>query len=434
MIEINSYTIDRKLEPILRQMEARGVKIDLKYLDRLKKEIDGKIERLDSEIQKRLGHKFNLNSPSQLAEVLYKKKKIAPSTSGIRRGKTHYSTSHEALEKIINKHSAIKKILSYRELAKLKSTYIDPLPRLIGDDGRIHTHYAVDTSTGRLSSKNPNLQNIPVRTEEGKKIKRAFIANEGFKLLKADYSQIQLRIATHLSDDKNMMEIFRKGGDVHARTSHELHCDRRTAKVVNFGVLYGMSAYGLAQTLKISREEAQYFIDKYFQTFSGIKEYCDRVVAEAIKNGYVKTLFGHRREISELASPNPRIVNFGKRAAINTPIQGTEADIVKLSMIALNDKLSFDFAQDRQISNVKSNYNDQNSKSILNTKYKIHNTVKSALLILQVHDELVFEIKNNVVKKIAPKIKQIMEGVVKLKVPVVVNLEIGDNWAETKKI
>lgn len=415
--KLDSYDIDKKLKPVLRQMEKLGVKIDLKYIAKLNAKISYNIEKIKKEIFSDLGSEVNLNSPSQLSEMLYKK--IGIKAQG-KRGKTHYSTSHEALEKIADEHVAIKKILSYRELAKLKSTYIDPLPKLIGDDGRIHTHYAVDTSTGRLSSKRPNLQNIPTRTQIGKEIKKAFVAREGYKLLKVDYSQIQLRIAAHLSDDKNMLKLFQNDGDIHAKTAHELHCDRRTAKVVNFGVLYGMSAYGLSETLKISQKEAQYFIDKYFDTYQGIKKYSDEIVSKALKDGYVESLFGRRREISEIVSKNPRLVNFGKRAAINTPIQATEAEIVKLAMIVLSKQLTANSKQQKM--------NDAKTSS---ASQKLNTDCQ---MILQVHDELVFEVKKEKVKKFAKKIKDVMENVVKLKVPVKVDVSVGDNWEETRKM
>lgn len=408
-MNMDSYEIDKKLEPILRDMESIGVKIDIDYLAKLEKDIREKIEKTQSEIFANLGCELNLNSPNQLSEVLYKKLDIKAQG---KMGKTHYSTSARALEKIKDKNPAIEKILKYRELMKLKNTYVTPLPKLADDKGRVHTHYKVDTATGRLSSKNPNLQNIPTRTDLGKEIKKAFVPKEGYKFLKVDYSQIQLRVAAHLADDEDMITLFQNGGDIHAKTSHELRCDRRTAKVVNFGVLYGMSAYGLSETLKISREDAQYFIDKYFETYKGIKKYSGKIVEDAKKNGYVESLFGRRRDMKELVSTNPRVVNFGKRIAINTPIQATEADIVKLAMLILNDKLQM--TNDKQNSNTKID--------------------KNCRMILQVHDELVFEVRKDKVKEYAKKIKEIMEGVVELKVPVLVDVGVGDNWEETKEI
>lgn len=397
---MNSYRIDKKLEPILRQMEKTGAMIDIAYLAKLSEKVGLELVELEDTIYERIGHRFNLNSPSQLAEVLYKDLKIKPSSSGVRRGKTHHSTNAESLEKIKCLHPAIEPILKYRELVKLKNTYIDPLPKLVDKNNRLHTHYAIDTISGRLSSKNPNLQNIPIRTTNGQCIRKAFISPDGYKLLKADYSQVELRIAAHLSNDRAMCKIFREGRDIHAEIAKELGCDRRTAKVVNFGILYGMSFYGLGQTLKIPLEEAQIYIDKYFLTYPELKKYCDDTINSALKNGYVETLYGRRRNLPELKSPIDRVRNFGMRAATNTPIQGTAADIIKLAMLTLNEKLK----------------------------------TKNAKLILQIHDELVLEVEEDKIQEVAKVVKDAMENVVKLKVPLIVDLEVGKNWKETEEI
>ncbi len=436
---LTSYEIDKKLEPILRQMEKNGVKIDVQLLEKLSLEVSLKLQELTEKIFDDIGHQFNLNSPSQLSEILYKELKIEPRQSGIKYGKQHFSTSAQSLEKIKHLHPSIEKILEYRELAKLKSTYIEPLPKMVDKNQRIHTHYAVDTSTGRLSSKNPNLQNIPTykKASVDRPIRSAFIAENGCKLIKADYSQIELRIIAHMSHDREMIKTFQKGEDIHRTTAEELGCDRRTAKVVNFGIIYGMSAYGLSATLKIPAEEAQLFIDKYFLTYEGVKKYIDQTSQDALENGYVKTMFGRKREIKELKSPIVRVRNFGIRAAINTPVQGTAADIIKLSMIALNPK--FQITNNKQILNPKF----QSSKPILNTKYKIQDTAKSSKMILQVHDELVFEIPNDQVDEAVKIIRDKMENVacpdpklgeVKLKVPLIVDIEVGNNWDEMKRI
>jgi len=351
MKKINSYQIDEQLKPVLREIETNGVKIDTGLLKKLSFKLDYELQELVTEIDKMLGEKINLNSPRQLSEVLYKKFKIKPRESGIKFGKTHYSTSAQALEKIKSRHPAIEKILKYREITKIKNTYVDPLPKLVDKENRLHTHYAVDTATGRLSSKNPNLQNIPARSDLGKEIRKTFIAQEGYKLIKADYSQIELRIMAHLANDKTMIKIFQEGRDIHRQTGEEMGCDRRTAKVVNFGVLYGMSAYGLADTLKIPVEEAQFFIDKYFMTFSGVKKFIDEHIKEAQKTGYVTTMFERKREILELKSNNKYLRNFGIRAAINTPVQGTAAEIIKLAMLALNPKS--EIRNTKQLPNVK---------------------------------------------------------------------------------
>lgn len=397
---MNSYQIDRKLEPILRQMEKAGAKIDVGYLAKLSLKLQKELGELEEKIGKIIGGNINLNSPKQLAGALYKNLKIEPRKSGIKRRLTHYSTRAEDLEKIRTLHPVVDLILKYRELNKLKNTYIGPLPKLVDKNNRLHTHYAVDTSTGRLSSKNPNLQNIPIRTEIGSEIRRAFIADKGHKLLVADYSQIELRVVAHLANEQAMIKIFNSAGDIHRAVAEELGCDRRTAKVVNFGILYGMSSYGLAATLKIPEEEAQIYIDKYFTTYKNLKSYQDKIINDAIANKYVSTMFGRKREIPELFSPNPRLANFAKRAAINAPIQGTAAEIIKLAMITINKQLSTDNFQ----------------------------------LIMQIHDELVFEVADDQIGETARIVKDAMENVVKLKVPILVDLEIGNNWKETTNI
>lgn len=413
---MDSYQIDRQLEPILRQMEKTGVKIDFPYLAKLNEKVSLQLLQIETKIYNSVGHKFNINSPRQLAELLYKDLKIKAQASGIRRGKTHPSTSARDLAKISHHHPVIKLILQYRELAKLHNTYLEPLPRLIAADGRIHTTYAIDTITGRLSSKNPNLQNIPIRTELGKEIRQAFVAEKGCKLLVADYSQIELRIAAHMSHDRIMCKTFQGGEDIHKATAEELGVDRRTAKTVNFSILYGVSAYGLAETLKISVEEAQSLIDKYFLAFSQLHSYIQDVIKNAYQQGYVETMFGRRRLIPELQSPIDRLRKFGERVAVNTPFQGTAAEIIKLAMIEISKK----FQSEASIQKLAA------SKKILDTE--------SAKLILQVHDELVFEVKEDKIKNVAEIVREAMENVVKLKVPLIVDLSVGKNWGEMSDI
>ncbi len=434
---MNSYQIDKQLEPVLRQMEENGVKLDVKLLEKLSLELDLKLRELTSEIHKDIGREFNLNSPSQLSEILYNELKIKPRQSGIKYGKQHFSTSAQSLEKIKHLHPAIERILLYREMAKLRSTYVDPLPKLVDENQRLHTHYAVDTSTGRLSSKNPNLQNIPIKSDYSKKIRQAFIAEKNCKLIKADYSQIELRIIAHLSGDETLIKIFKDGKDVHRQTAEEMGCDRRTAKVVNFGVLYGMSAYGLSDTLKIPVEEAQFFIDKYFLTFKGVKKYIDKIIADAQKNGYVETLFGRKREIKELKSSNKYLRNFGIRVAVNTPVQGTAAEIIKLAMLALNTKP--EIRNSKQLSN-DPNSNIQNkdlrNSDIEKLEFVSSFDIRDSKLILQVHDELVFEVPDEKVQEAIKIIRDKMENVcldpklggVKLKVPIIVDIKVGKNW------
>jgi len=413
---MNSYQIDEKLEPILNQMHEAGIKIDVDYLNNLSDKIGMKLLKLESEIYTLVGRELNLNSPSQLAKVLYEELKIKPGESGIKRKKTHHSTSAESLAKIETQHPSIKKILEYRELAKLKNTYLDPLPKLVDKNSRLHTTYMVDTSTGRLSSKNPNLQNIPIRTEIGKEMRKAFVAEKGYKLLAADYSQIELRIAAHFSQDETMLKAFKEGKDIHHATAEELGIDRRTAKTVNFGILYGISSYGLAESLKIPQEDAQTLIDKYFVSFPKLAKYIQQTIAKAEDTGYVETLYGRKRMIPELHSPIERIRKFGERIAINTPFQGTAAEIIKLAMIEVANRLS-------HIANRK----EKNDKP-----YAISHM--PAALLLQIHDELVLEVPEEDVKDVTEIVRETMQNAVKLSVPIIVDLEVGKNWGEMEKI
>jgi DNA polymerase-1 len=419
---MDSYQIDKKLEPILAEMHQVGVKIDVDFLNNLDQEIGLKILKLESEIYNSIGHEFNINSPSQMAKVLYEELKISPSGSGIRKRKTHHSTSADDLAKIEGLHPVIPHILKYRELNKLKTTYLESLTKIVDENNRIHTTYTVDTATGRLSSRNPNLQNIPIRTELGNKIREAFIAKKGYKLLVCDYSQIELRIAAHFSEDPEMMKVFNEGKDIHSSTAAELGVDRRTAKVVNFSILYGVSAYGLSETLKILREDAEFLINKYYTAYPRLAEYIAKTIKLAERDGYVETMFGRRRLVPELKSTIGRVRKFGERVAINTPFQGTAAEIIKLAMIEISKKFQSEVSIQKLVS----------SKKILDTGFQILDT-ESAKLILQVHDELVFEVPESDIDKISLEIKDIMENPVKLKVPLVVDVKIGKNWGELEK-
>lgn len=404
MKKLNSYQIDKKLIPILKKMHETGVKIDVLYLQKLSDEISIKIKTLKENIYKLIGKEFNINSPSQLAQILYKDLNIKPDNAKIKKGKTHLSTSVNDLHKIEKLHPSIAKILEYREYSKLYNTYIKPLPKLVDENSRIHTTYAIDTATGRLSSKNPNLQNIPVKTEEGRKIRNAFVAEEGKVLLTADYSQIELRIAAHFSEDPTMISAFCSGKDFHKTTAEELNTSRRTAKIVNFGILYGISSYGLSENLKCSTEEAQNLIDKYFLAYPKLAEYISNTIEKAKTVGYVKTMFQRKRMIPELHSSYDNIRKFGERIAVNTPFQGTAAEIIKIAMIEIDKKIN---SQEQE---------DINSK-----------------MILQVHDELIFEVPENEIKKTINLVKNIMENSTKLKVPVKVDIKIGKNWEKMKK-
>ena len=396
--------IDGPLVRVLANMEMEGVALDSSVLSEIAKRIDARLEDLTVKIHKAAGKDFNINSSTQLREVLFIEMGLP--TEGIKKGKTGYSTAAQELEKLRDFDPIIAHIEEYRELMKLKTTYVDVLPTLAHKStGRIHTTFnQTVAATGRLSSSDPNLQNIPIRTEEGRKIREAFVAEKGNVLVAADYSQIELRIVASLAQDKTMIEVFNAGEDIHTTTAAKIHgvsVDnvtkemRRSAKEVNFGVLYGMGAFGLAQRTGISRGEAQEFIDKYFEAFSGVKKYIDETLALAKKNGYVETLFGRRRYVPELNSPNFQLRAAGERMAVNHPIQGTAADLIKLAMIELDKD-----------SNVR--------------------------MLLQVHDELIFEVKKSEADALVKKVKKVMEGVMELRVPIIVHAGVGSSWGSAK--
>jgi DNA polymerase-1 len=320
------------------------------------------------------------------------------------------STAAEVLEELALLHELPRKVLEYRELAKLKSTYADALPRLINTEtGRLHTRFSqTGTTTGRLSSSNPNLQNIPIRTELGREIRAAFIASPSHLLLSADYSQIELRILAHLSGDPILVDSFRRGEDIHSRTAQEVFGvpplaqtreHRRVAKVINFGVIYGLSPFGLAQELGIDTKEAAKWINAYFETYSGVKKYLDAQIAEVRRTGFTRTLFGRIRPIPEINAPQPNLRNFAERTAMNTPMQGAAADLIKLAMIELDRWLAGEF---------------------------------EARMILQVHDELLFEAPEGEIPRLRNLVKEVMEGVYKLRVPLLVESKAGPNWRDMK--
>ncbi len=405
--------IEIPLIEVLANMERNGVKIDVKFLKEKSQEFSQRIHLLTQKAHKLAGVEFNLNSTQQLREVLFEKLKLP--VTGIKKGKTGFSTSAEELVKLKNVHPIIKLIQENRELQKLKNTYIDALPKLINPKTkRVHTSFnQTATATGRLSSQNPNLQNIPVRTREGKEIRRAFIAEKGYKLLALDYSQIELRLAASLSNDKEMIKAFKNGKDIHKETAAKIYNVkieevtpemRRQAKAINFGILYGQGARGLSQTADIPYLQAQEFIQIYFSVFSGVKRFIDATIEKAREKGYVETLFGRRRYLPEINSDVPLIKKASERMAINAPLQGSAADMIKVAMISVYD--------------------------MIRKKYE----KKEIKMILQVHDELIFEVKEKQLKEAAFKIKKIMENVVKLKVPVVADIEYGDNWGEMKKM
>ena len=369
--------------------------------------MEKEVRRLEKEIWKLAGNEFNINSPAQLAEILFDKLNLQPPT---RRGKGKMrSTAADILEEMAAQHALPAKIIEYREISKLKSTYVDALPKLIHPEtGRLHTSFSQTTAaTGRLSSSDPNLQNIPIRTELGREIRAAFVAEKGKILLSADYSQIELRVMAHFSQDPVLIDAFRNGEDIHARTAQEVFGvgpmaqnaeHRRAAKAINFGIIYGLSAFGLAQQLSIGQKEAAQFINAYFTRYSGVKKFLDKILVETRKTGVAKTLFGRIRPIPEINSPQAQLRSFAERTALNSPLQGTAADLIKLAMIKIDERLTAEKFETK--------------------------------MILQVHDELLFEAPPKEKGKLEKLVREEMEGVYKLAVPLVVEICSGPNWRD----
>jgi DNA polymerase-1 len=399
--------IDLPLAPVLAEIERVGIRVDRKELDKMSQSMEKEVRRLEKEIWKLAGSEFNVNSPTQLAEILFDKLSLQPNP---RRAKAKArSTAVDILEELSAQHELPAKIIEYREIAKLKSTYVDALPKLIHPEtGRLHTSFSqTGTATGRLSSSDPNLQNIPIRSELGREIRAAFVAEKGKILLSADYSQIELRIMAHFSKDPVLTDAFRNGEDIHARTAQEVFGvgplaqtaeHRRAAKAINFGIIYGLSPFGLAQQLDIEQKEAAKFINAYFTRYRGVKEYLDNVLAETRKTSMAKTLFGRIRPIPEINSPQMQLRNFAERTALNSPLQGTAADLIKLAMIRIDERLAAE-------------------------KFE-------AKMILQVHDELLFEAPAKERGKLEKLVQEEMEGVHKLDVPLVVEVGVGPNWRD----
>lgn len=401
------YEIEMPLVQVLARMERRGVRLDAAALAQMSRELDARLAVLMDEIYALAGGAFNIASPQQLREVLFDR--LGLSRKGVRRGKTGLSTDVDVLTRLAAEHPLPAKILDYRNLAKLKSTYVDALPAAIDPrTGRLHTSFnQTVTATGRLSSSEPNLQNIPGRGEEGQRIRAAFIGDDGCVILAADYSQIELRILAHLSDDPVLMTAFAAGDDIHARTAAEIfHVQpdaitpdmRRAAKVINFGVIYGMGAQRLGRELNVSLADAEQYIASYFERYAGVRAYTETVQDEARRRGYVTTLLGRRRALPDLASRHRGVAQAAERTAINTPIQGSAADLIKMAMVAIDRRL----AEERL----------------------------PATMILQVHDELVFEVAEPEREGAADLIRAEMEGVYPLKVPLRVDVGWGRNWAE----
>jgi DNA polymerase-1 len=401
------YSVEMPLTEVISEMEKTGVKVESKKLIDFSYELKDRLKDISKRIYDLSGEAFNINSPQQLSRVLFQKLGLQPK----KKTKTGYSTDTEVLEELTGEHPIAELLLEYRTLSKLKSTYIDTLPQWINPETkRIHASFnQMNVSTGRLSSSDPNLQNIPIRGEEGKRVREAFVAEEGFLLMSSDYSQIELRILAHLSKDEALIEAFRRGEDIHNNVAMEffgVERDkitpemRRVAKVVNFGVIYGISPYGLAKELRISQKEAQDYIDNYFKIHKGVKEYMEKVVKEAEEKGYVRTYYGRIRYIPELFNPDQKVRQLGVRTAMNTPIQGTAADIIKMAMVNIHRK--------------------KKSLGLLSR------------LILQIHDELLFEVKEEEKEIMEELVRNEMENVIVLDVPLKVSIGFGKNWAEAK--
>jgi len=399
--------IELPLVPILADIEGQGVKLDIAFLKELSKDFEAQLRALEGTVHELAGVAFNLDSPKQLSEVLFQRLKLPP----VRKTKTGLSTDAAVLEELSTKNPLPAKLIEYRSLAKLKQTYLDALPALVdAKTGRVHTSYnQAVAATGRLSSSDPNLQNIPIRTEEGRKIRRAFIAEPGAILVVADYSQIELRILAHMSHDEVLVKTYREGGDIHARTAAEIFRVpvssvapdmRRKAKEVNFGIIYGMSAHGLSQRTKIPQAEAKSYIERYFATYRGVRAFLDRILEEGRARGYVETIFGRRRPVPDLTSKNGMLRSAAERMAVNTPLQGTAADLIKIAMIRLYGRLAREGLRGR--------------------------------MIMQVHDELVAEAPEAEGARLSRAMRGEMEGPHPLDVPLKVDVSTGLNWAQAK--
>ncbi len=399
--------LDLPLAPILTRMEQKGVLLDSARLAGISRQMASEIDELTGQIHELAGSTFNINSTQQLAKVLFDDLQLpAPPRRGKTKGR---STASDVLEEIAPAHEIVPKVLEYRRQTKLKNTYVDALPSLVSPKtGRLHTTYnQCGSATGRLSSSNPNLQNIPIRTERGREIRAAFVARPGWKLLAADYSQIELRVLAHISRDPVLVDAFRNNEDIHTRTAAEVFGvpplavgaeERRRAKAVNFGIVYGLSPFGLSKQLGIPQSESRQYINAYFERYAGVKKFMDGAIDDARRTGHTRTLFGRLRPIPDLDSRNPAARGFAERTAINSPIQGSAADLIKLAMIRVDRRLREAGSQ--------------------------------ALMLLQVHDELLFETPENEVAELADIVKQEMEGAYELRVPLLADVKTGDNWRD----
>ena len=394
------------LVKVLADMQFVGMKVEKEELISYGNILKQQIEELTGEIYNLVGEEFNINSPKQLGEILFEKLKLPYA----KKTKSGYSTDVDALEKIRNEHPVVEKILDYRGIMKLNSTYVEGLLPYIKEDKRIHSYFhQTVTATGRISSTEPNLQNIPTRNDMGKKIRKAFKPSQNHVFLDADYSQIELRVLAHISEDEHMIQAFKNDEDIHAQAASKVlnipieevtHEQRSNAKAVNFGIVYGISDFGLAEQLKVSKKQANSYIEQYLEKYSGIKKFMDDVVEVAKEKGYVETLFHRKRQLPELKSSNYMVRQFGARAAMNTPIQGTAADIMKIAMIDVFNKLQ-----------------EQGLKS---------------KLVLQVHDELIIDTDIGEKEKVSKILRTSMENAVKLKIPLKVELSEANDWYDAK--
>lgn len=396
------------LSIILAEMEITGIKVDASRLQEMKIEFSDRLKEIEETIYQEAGESFNLNSPKQLGVILFEKMGLPV----IKKTKTGYSTAVDVLEQLREQAPIVDDILTYRQIAKIQSTYVEGLLKVIQSDGKVHTRYVQTlTQTGRLSSVDPNLQNIPIRLDEGRKIRQAFVPREkDWLIYSSDYSQIELRVLAHISNDEHLKAAFLEGQDIHASTAMRVFGIekaedvtpnmRRQAKAVNFGIVYGISDYGLSQNLGITRKAAQQYIDTYFEKYPGVKEYMERIVREAKEQGFVETLYHRRRYLPDINSRNYNIRSFAERTAINTPIQGSAADILKIAMIELDKRLK---------------------------EEKL-----SATMLLQVHDELVFEVPETELERLDKLVSEVMEHAVSLHVPLITDSSWGKTWYEAK--
>ena len=419
--ELNSHnagdlfkTMEMPLVPVLAAMEEAGIKLDTAFFADFSQELEGKLAEIESTIQDAVGHEFNLNSPQQLSEALFDELGLEPPDRARKTASGNYSTAAGVLEAMTGQHSVVNWVLDYRELEKLRSTYVDSLPQQINPEtGRVHTSFnQTGTVTGRIASSNPNLQNIPIRTEVGRRVRNGFIAEEGWQLLAVDYSQIELRIVAHMAGDVAMLAAFKAGQDIHATTAAAVHGIelaevtpemRRHAKAINFGLIYGMSAYGLTNATDLTLAEAENFIETYFKEFPGVKNYLDGIREQAAEQGYVETLLGRRRYFPNLKQGAPHnIRQREEREAINAPIQGTAADIIKIAMLALPEE--------------------------------IKQAGFAARMLLQVHDELIFEVPEDELEQTVKLVQNVMEAAYELDIPISTEAKVGHSWGRMEKI